>query len=97
MTRMNERTQALESAPSVVDSADADDGDLTDMLSELRVLLPSAQLLTAFLIAVPFSSRFADAVAAEKGVFIATFVMAVASIGNAERARGAAPCYTTAD
>lgn len=80
MTSTNERTQALEGEPSGADSAGDDDGDLTDMLSELRVLLPSAQLLTAFLIAVPFSSRFADAVAAEKGVFIATFVMAVASL-----------------
>ena len=57
-----------------------DDGDLTDMLGELRVLLPSAQLLSAFLITVPFSSGFTAIVAAEKGVFIATFVLAVASL-----------------
>ena len=36
-------------------TADEDDGDLSDLLSELRVLLPSAQLLSAFLITVPFN------------------------------------------
>lgn len=57
-----------------------DDGDLTDMLGELRVLLPSAQLLSAFLITVPFSSGFAAVVTAEKGVFLATFMLSVASL-----------------
>ena len=79
--RTNERTTALDSAPiaSAPPGGD-DDGDLTDMLGELRVLLPSAQLLSAFLITVPFSSGFAAVVAAEKGVFIATFMLAVASL-----------------
>jgi len=80
MTTTSERTPALESAPNDIDQAGDDDGDLTDMLSELRVLLPSAQLLSAFLIALPFSSRFATSLAAEKGVFIATFILAVASL-----------------
>jgi hypothetical protein len=57
-----------------------DDGDLTDMLGELRVLLPSAQLLSAFLITVPFSSGFAAAVTAEKDVFLATFMLSVTSL-----------------
>lgn len=81
MTTTNERTPAQDS--TLYDAAAAgggDDGDLTDMLGELRVLLPSAQLLSAFLITVPFSSGFAAIVAAEKGVFIATFVLAVASL-----------------
>lgn len=78
-TTTNERTPALDSALSDAPSGDGD-GDLTDMLGELRVLLPSAQLLSAFLITVPFSSGFAATVAAEKSVFIATFVLAVASL-----------------
>ncbi len=57
-----------------------DDGDLTDMLGELRVLLPSAQLLSAFLITVPFSSGFAVTVTAEKDVFLATFMLSVTSL-----------------
>lgn len=60
--------------------ANEDDGDLTDMLNELRVLLPTAQLLSAFLITVPFASGFAAIVSAEKGVFLATFLLSVASL-----------------
>lgn len=37
-----------------------DDGDFTDMLGELRVLLPTSQLLTAFLITVPFNPPLKD-------------------------------------
>jgi hypothetical protein len=59
---------------------DVDDGDLTDLLSELRVLLPSAQLLSAFLISVPFMPGF-DAIAyTEKWVFLTTFVLAITSL-----------------
>ena len=36
------------------------DGDLSDLLAELRVLLPSAQTLTAFLIILPFNAGFAQ-------------------------------------
>ena len=79
VTQTNDRTPELDSGSSGANIA-GDDGDLTDMLSELRVLLPSAQLLSAFLIALPFSSRFATTVVAEKGVFIATFILAVASL-----------------
>lgn len=57
-----------------------DDGDMTDMLGELRVLLPTAQLLSGFLIAVPFAAGFGAVVRAEKHVFLATFVLSVASL-----------------
>lgn len=57
-----------------------DDGDLTDMLGELRVLLPTAQLLSAFLITVPFSSGFATVIPSEKHVFLATFVFSIMSL-----------------
>jgi hypothetical protein len=57
-----------------------DDGDLTDMLGELRVLLPTAQLLSAFLTTVPFTSGFAAIIRSEKGVFLATFILAVTSL-----------------
>lgn len=51
-----------------------DDGDLTEILNELRILLPGAQLLTAFLITLPFNSGFRQIVTAEKWVFMATFI-----------------------
>lgn len=56
------------------------DGDLTDMLSELRVLLPTAQLLSAFLITVPFNSGFAKIVESEKVIFLATFLLSIAGL-----------------
>lgn len=67
-------------ADAVVGVTADDDGDLTDMLGELRVLLPSAQLLSAFLITVPFNSGFANIVASEKTVFLATFTLSILSL-----------------
>lgn len=57
-----------------------DDGDLTDMLGEMRVLLPGAQLLSAFLVTVPFNTGFADIVLTEKQVFLVTFILAISSL-----------------
>lgn len=57
-----------------------DDGDFSDMLSELRILLPGAQTLTAFLIILPFNGVFRQIVHAEKVVFLATFFFALISL-----------------
>lgn len=54
--------------------------DFTDMLSELRVLLPGAQLLNVFLITLPFSSGFKQIVQAEKWVFMGAFVFSIISL-----------------
>src|SRR5688572_26296728 len=56
------------------------DGDLSDLLSELRILLPGAQMLTAFLIILPFNSGFADIQRGEKYVYLATFLCSMASL-----------------
>uniref|UniRef100_UPI0025E1AE2F DUF6328 family protein n=1 Tax=uncultured Acidovorax sp. TaxID=158751 RepID=UPI0025E1AE2F len=56
------------------------DGDLTDMLGEMRVLFNSAQLLTAFLITVPFNPGFTNIVTTEKLVFLGTFILSVTSL-----------------
>ena len=56
------------------------EGDLSDLLSELRILLPGAQTLTAFLFLLPFNSGFAKIVQAEKIVFLATFFFSMASL-----------------
>jgi hypothetical protein len=60
--------------------AEHEDGDLTDLLGELRVLLPGAQTLTAFLIILPFNAGFAEIKNAEKGVYIVTFLCSVVSL-----------------
>jgi Na+/proline symporter len=56
------------------------EGDLSDLLNELRILLPGAQTLTAFLFLLPFNSGFAEIVQAEKIVFLATFFFSMASL-----------------
>ncbi len=57
-----------------------EDGDFSDMLSEQRILLPGAQMLTAFLIILPFNGGFRQIVHTEKLVFLATFVLALSSL-----------------
>ena len=57
-----------------------DDGDFSDMLSEQRILLPGAQMLTAFLIILPFNGGFRHIVHVEKLVFLATFICALTSL-----------------
>ncbi len=56
------------------------EGDLTDLLSELRILLPGTQTLMAFLIILPFNSRFTEIQDDEKWIYVLTFVCAVMSL-----------------
>lgn len=57
-----------------------DVNDLTDMWSGLRVMLPSAQLLTAFLLTLPFNSGFARVAAVQRWHFMVAFVCALSSL-----------------
>ena len=57
-----------------------EDGDLSDMLSELRILLPGAQMLTAFLIILPFNGGARLVIEAERYVFLVTFFFALTSL-----------------
>lgn len=66
--------------PAADGAAEEDDGDFSDMLSEMRILLPGAQMLTAFLIILPFNSGFGKIVHTEKLLFLATFVLALTSL-----------------
>jgi len=50
-------------------------------LKELRVVLPGVQVLFAFLLTVPFSARFGEVSAVEKGVFFGTLVCTALSAG----------------
>jgi hypothetical protein len=45
--------------PLASDSEASEEGSLNDMLQELRILLQGAQVLTAFLIVLPFNQGFA--------------------------------------
>ncbi|WP_449406233.1 DUF6328 family protein [Massilia phosphatilytica] len=53
---------------------------MTEMLNELRILLPGAQLLNGFLIALPFTSGFRQIVQLEKWIFMATFLCSLSSL-----------------
>jgi len=57
-----------------------DDGDLSDLLSELRILLPGAQMLTAFLIILPFNGGARDIILGARYMFLATFFFALGSL-----------------
>lgn len=65
--------------PGTVDRGH-DVNSLSEMLEELRILLPSAQLLTAFLILLPFSQAFSKIRQAEKWIYLATFILSISSL-----------------
>ncbi|MYM30328.1 hypothetical protein GTP58_18505 [Duganella sp. CY15W] len=59
---------------------ESENGDLTDLLSETRILLPGAQMLSAFLIILPFNGGFAQIDHTEKLLFLATFFFSLTSL-----------------
>jgi hypothetical protein len=48
--------------------------ELIELLNELRVALPGAQVLFAFLLTVPFSGRFRMLTDGQRAIYFATFV-----------------------
>jgi hypothetical protein len=46
------------------------DRQLSELLQELRVILPGVQVLFAFLLTVPFSARFEDVTDTQRGVYV---------------------------
>jgi hypothetical protein len=54
--------------------------DLGDLLQEIRVLIQGAQVLTAFLVILPFSAGFDDLDQVERWVYVATFALAVLAL-----------------
>lgn len=57
-----------------------DVNSLSDMHEELRILLPAAQVLTAFLILLPFNQGFSKIRQDEKWIYLATFICSVSSL-----------------
>jgi hypothetical protein len=54
--------------------------NLDQLLQELRVVLPGVQVLFAFLLAVPFSSRFGEVDDFERDVYFAALLLAAISV-----------------
>ena len=52
--------------------------ELIELLNELRVALPGVQVLFAFLLAVPFSQRFADVTNVQKDAYFVTLLATMA-------------------
>jgi energy-converting hydrogenase Eha subunit E len=61
-------------------SESSEKGSLNDMLQELRILLQGAQVLTAFLIVLPFNQDFDNIHELEKWVYLATFLCSITSL-----------------
>ncbi len=59
---------------------DGEGGSLNDLLQELRVLLLGSQVLTGFLVILPFYQGFAYLALAEKWVYVATFTCSLSSL-----------------
>ncbi len=62
------------------DSGAQGDKDLGDMLQEMRVLLQGAQVLTAFLVILPFNQGFDKIEDTEKWIYLTTFLCSVTSL-----------------
>lgn len=80
LMRKGVRVSADTSSSSSGEESYRDDGDLTDLLGELRVLLPGAQTLTAFLTILPFNGGFSAIRDEEKIVYAITFICSVLSL-----------------
>jgi MFS family permease len=57
------------------------DRELIELLNGLRVILPGIQVLLAFLLTVPFSSRFEQATTVDRAVYFVTVLITVGAIG----------------
>ncbi len=76
MTDHEARSQTDKAAPE----GEHGDGDLSDLLQELRVLLPGIQTLTGFLIILPFSQGFSKIGQNEQWVYLALFICSISSL-----------------
>src|SRR5262249_28654429 len=57
------------------------DRQLIELLNELRVVLPGAQVLLAFLLTAPFQARFARTTPFERGVLFAGVLLTAPGVG----------------
>ena len=55
------------------------DRNLVELLNELRVALPGVQVLFAFLLVLPFNSRFDEVTSFQRGVYLFTLIVTTIS------------------
>ncbi len=56
------------------------DRELVELLNEVRVAIPGAQVLLAFLLGIAFTERFPSLTSLQRGVYFATLLLVAASI-----------------
>jgi len=56
-----------------------DDQDVQEFMGELRVALPGAEVLFAFLLTLPFTARFGILTVAERSAYFVAFIAAAAA------------------
>ena len=78
--KMIDKEIKRQAEPLASDSEASEERSLNDMLQELRILLQGAQVLTAFLIVLPFNQGFDKIHHFEKLVYTATFLCSIASV-----------------
>lgn len=61
------------------DEGERYDRQLIELLNELRVAIPGVQVLFAFLLVVPFNSRFADLTTFQRDIYFAALLLAALS------------------
>src|SRR4051795_3185385 len=61
--------------------AERSDRNWNELLQELRVTQTGVQLLTAFLLSLPFQQRFATITTGQKVVYLVTVLLAVSATG----------------
>jgi Na+/glutamate symporter len=78
--KMKDEDTKPQDGPLASASETSEDRSLNDMLQELRILLQGAQVLTAFLIVLPFNQVFDKIHDFEKWVYTATFLCSITSL-----------------
>jgi len=67
-------------APVPEESPAPPDEGLTDLLSEIRLLVPGTLILVAFLIALPFNSGYTTISRLDNAVYVVLFICAMISL-----------------
>jgi hypothetical protein len=67
-------------APVPEESPAPPDEGLTDLLSEIRLLVPGTLILVAFLIALPFNSGYTTISRPDNAVYVVLFICAMISL-----------------
>ncbi len=80
MSRDGERrTRQARSGSEHLSEGERQDRQTLELLNELRVALPGVQILFAFLLTVPFTSRFAALTTLQRDVYYGTLIFTALS------------------